>query len=213
MTLNSVFYSRGTQHSVSSKDWYSEVIAGGYHAVIFDCDGTLVESSEAHFQSFQAAVRAQGQDMPRDWYFARTGLDRQSLFRAFSADVSGELDVTLAIRESIKNFIDLSSSVTAISETAELVRALGLAHPMAVGTNAELEVPTASLRATDLLKYFDCIVSISDDVAAKPAPDIFLRAKERLGFSAAETVMFEDSSGGVKAALDAGLDVFKIAHS
>lgn len=181
--------------------------------MIFDCDGTLVQSSEAHFQSFQAAVRAQGQDMQRDWYCARTGLDRQSLFAAFAGDVSRELDVALAIEQSIQEFIALSSSVTAIDETAELVRALSPSYPMALGTNAEYEVATASLRATDLLEYFDNIVSISDGIAAKPAPDIFLRATENLGFLATETLVFEDSSEGVRAALEAGLDVFQLMHS
>jgi beta-phosphoglucomutase-like phosphatase (HAD superfamily) len=46
--------------------------------VIFDCDGTLVDSSDLHLRSFQSALRAQGHDMDRDWYHARTGLDRLS---------------------------------------------------------------------------------------------------------------------------------------
>lgn len=187
-------------------------MAGGYRAVILDLDGTLVESSEVHFKSFQAAVQAQGQDMDRDWYFARTGLDRHSLFAAFSADVQGGFDVALAIRQSIENFIELSPSVSSIDETFKLAQALDQSVPMAIGTNAEFEVATASLRATGLLKFFDVVVSISDNVAPKPAPDIFLLATERLGFSTTETVVFEDSPEGVRAALEAGLDVFQVLH-
>ncbi|WP_371168619.1 HAD family hydrolase [Aliiroseovarius sp. 2305UL8-7] len=210
--MESVFHTNGTQRSLPSKSWFQEITAGGYRALILDCDGTLVESSEVHLTSFQAAVRAQGQDMQRDWYFARTGLDRRSLFTAFSAEISNGFDVERAIKNSIQNFIELSPAVTSIDETAELVQALEKTHPMAVATNAELEVATASLSATNLLGYFGFIASISDNVAAKPAPDIYVLAAERLGFQTNDTLVFEDSKEGVRAALDAGLDVIQIIH-
>ena len=66
--MNSIFFSGGAKRHVASANWYSEIIAGEYTAVIFDCDGTLVESGEAHFKSFRTAVRAQGYDLERDWY-------------------------------------------------------------------------------------------------------------------------------------------------
>jgi HAD superfamily hydrolase (TIGR01509 family) len=210
--MESILHTQDIQRAVPSQEWHSEIMSGGYRAVIFDCDGTLVESSEVHFQSFQAAVRAQGQEMARDWYYARTGLDRGSLFAAFSADKAGTFDVASAIEQSIQQFVCLSTSVTAIRETADLARKLRSSHPMAVGTNAELVVATASLRKTGMLDCFDHIVSISDDVAPKPAPDIFLLATERLGFRPSETVVFEDSAEGVRASLEAGLDVFQVLH-
>lgn len=211
--MDSIFHSGSTQRTINSDRWYSEITKGGYRSVIFDCDGTLVDSSELHLLSFQAAVCAQGYNMDRDWYHARTGLDRQSLFGAFATDVSGQLDMELAIKQSIQEFINLSPSVTPIAETAELVRALGLSYPMAVGTNAEIEIARASLQATSLLEYFNNIVSISDGLPAKPSPDIFLQAANSLGFGFAETLVFEDSAEGVCAALDAGLDVFQLIHS
>lgn len=208
--MDSIFHKGGQQRLVTSQNWHSEIMAGGYRGVIFDCDGTLVDSSETHFQSFWTALNAQGQDLQRDWYRKRTGLDRQSLIAAFADEVSDPVDVPAAIQKSIDNFIELSASVTAVPETAALVRALRPSHPMAIGTNAEQEVAAASLTATGLRDYFDCIVSISDKVAAKPAPEIFLQATKNLGFAAPETVVFEDSAEGVRAALSAGLDVFQV---
>ncbi|AXI48564.1 hypothetical protein C1J03_22745 [Sulfitobacter sp. SK012] len=210
--MDSILFSGGVQRRVSSKNWHSEIIAGGYRAVIFDCDGTLVDSSETHFKSFQAAVRAQGYDLNRRWYAHRTGLDRQSLLSAFSADVSGPFDVHLATRQSIDAFISTATEVSPIVATVELVQTIGQSHPLAVGTNAEVEVATASLQAINLLGYFDLVVSVSDDLPAKPAPDIFTRAIQKLGFPAAKTLVIEDSAEGVRAAVAAGSDVFQVIH-
>lgn len=210
--MQSIFHANGIQRSVQSNDWHAEIMAGGYGAVIFDCDGTLVHSGEAHFQSFKKAAQAQGQDMQRDWYDARTGLDRRSLLAAFSAECAHDFDIDLALKQSIQSFIDGPSSVTPIDETVALVRALHPSHPMAVATNAELKVAQTSLRATGLLRFFDHILSISNGVAPKPAPDIFLLATDRLGFGAAKTLVFEDSPQGVSAALAAGLDVFQLTE-
>jgi beta-phosphoglucomutase-like phosphatase (HAD superfamily) len=211
--MDSIFYSRGGQRHVSSENWHSEIIAGDYRAILFDCDGTLVDSSDAHFQSFQYAARAQGFDLDRNWYALRTGLDRLSLLTAFSEEMSGAMDIALAAQQSIDAFISKTTTVSPIEETNRLLRALDRTYPMAVGTNAEIEVATASLKAVGLLDYFGAIASVSDGLPAKPAPDIFVHAAKRLGVPAAMTLVFEDSKEGVSAAIAAGSDVLQIIHS
>lgn len=211
--MDSIMFSAGTKRQIAPQDWHSEIIAGEYGAVIFDCDGTLVDSSEAHYQSFRAAVRAQGYDLDREWYSRRNGLDRQSLLVSFASSNTGAFDVALASKQSIEVFISGASAVAPIDETASLVRTLAETYPMAVGTNAERDVATASLQAVNLLDYFDTIVSISDGLAAKPAPDIFAYATQKLGFRVAKTLVFEDSAEGVSAAIAAGADVIQVIHS
>lgn len=149
--------------------------------------------------------------MDRDWYFVRTGLDRASLFADFASEV--ELDVALAVQDSIAAFVLNAEAVSPIMETAKLLKVLEPSFPIAVGTNAETAVARASLQATGLIHYFDQIVSISDHLPPKPAPDIFLKARDHLGFPAANTLAFEDSDEGVRAALAANLDVIQLVHN
>jgi len=206
----SYLHAQGTRRPVTSDHWYAEIKAGGYRAVIFDCDGTLVESEELHFQSFQSALQAQGHDILRDWYFARTGLDRLTTLRAFAADASEPLDVALAAQHSIDTFIANSAAVLPIVETVQLVRLLEGEFPMAVGTNAEAEIAHASLTATGILRCFEHVSSVSLGLDPKPAPDIFQNAAEKLGFSPAQTLVIEDSDQGVEAAMIAGFDVIRL---
>ncbi|QMU57962.1 MAG: HAD-IA family hydrolase [Boseongicola sp.] len=211
--MDSILFSAGTKRHLASQDWYFEIIAGEYGAAIFDCDGTLVDSSEAHFQSFRAAVREQGYDLDRDWYAQRTGLDRQSLLANFASSCTGAFDVALASRRSIDVFIRGTTAVSPIAETVSLVRTLAGTYPLAVGTNAEIEVTTASLQAVNLLDYFATIASISHGLPAKPAPNIFAYATQRLGVPPAKTLVFEDSAESVSAAIAAGSDVIQVVHS
>lgn len=208
--MNSIFHSGSTRRAVTPDAWLSEVLKGPYCAVIFDCDGTLVHSADTHFDAMQTAVRAQGHDMESDWYLARTGLDRISIFAAFAGSVDGPFDASLAAQNSITTFIAQSASVSKLIETARVVDALCGQYPMAVGTNSEAEVAAASLKAVGLLDAFDHIVCVSDGLPPKPAPDIFEHATRRLGFLPTQTLVFEDSNEGVRAALSAGLDVIQI---
>ena len=193
---------------VTSETWSNVITQRGYRAFIFDCDGTLVESSEVHFQSFFQAVTEQGQTLDRDWYLARTGLDRVSLFKEFSQD-KRPLDIERACQRSIEIFVSISDMVGAIQETRLLVQALSKVGPMAVGTNAERPVAEASLQATGLRKYFDHIVAISDGLPPKPAPDIFQHAASLLQFDHGVLVV-EDSVQGVAAAKAGGFDVVQL---
>ncbi len=208
--VHSVLYHNGDTREVLSDEWAALIKVQNYSAVIFDCDGTLVHSSTAHFKAFGAAVTNQGYVLDRDWYFDRTGLGRVQLLGAFAAEIAPDIDVERAIEESISAFWDVSHEAKAISPTADLARGLLGKLPISVGTNAELTVTQASLTATGQIDVFDIIVSVSDNLPPKPAPDIFLCAAKRMGVQPDQVLVFEDSSQGVKAAQVAGMDVIKI---
>ena len=208
--IHATLHTRNGASAITSATWRDEILAKGYTAFVFDCDGTLVESADVHFASFLEAAKEQGCDLDRDWYLARTALDRLTLFREFAADPENDFDVDVAVGRSISIFIGMSDCVSSIVETASLVRDLSRGFPLAVGTNAEKEVAKASLRASDLLDCFDHIVAISDGLKPKPSPEIFAKAADLLGQPLEQTLVIEDSKLGVIAAKKAGMDVIEI---
>ena len=209
--LSSVVHHRNVSREITSEHWIEFVETKGFSAVIFDCDGTLVESSAAHMNSMQAAANEQGVEMAEEWYQERTGLDRISLLSEFQDSIRTAFDIERAAKTSIENF----------GKFAEMVQpkigVLGFAHDLnqrgislAVATNAERDVAEVSLRTTGLRKIFSHLVSISDRAAPKPSPEMFLLAADHLRQVRSNILVVEDSPQGVRAALDAGMSVIQL---
>jgi len=91
--MRALLHHMGRKTTVDAADWVNTIKGMGVAGVIFDCDGTLVDSSKAHCLSMQAAAHTQGFKMTSEWYQARTGLDRKSLFQHFEKQHAAGLDV------------------------------------------------------------------------------------------------------------------------
>lgn len=209
--LQSVFHHQGRTLRVPSDEWLTLFETEGFAAAIFDCDGTLVDSKQAHFQAMQSAAQEQGHEMEPYWYCKRTGLDRRSLFKDFQQTVPDRFDIENAITTSIarfSGFAHLIKPMSAVLEFAGALRQRGI--PLAVATNAERAVANVSLSAVNANTLFDHVVSISDDVRPKPSPEIFERAAHLLGQAPNKTLVVEDSPQGVQASTTANMSAIQL---
>lgn len=182
-----------------------------FAALIFDCDGTLVDTAPAHFHAISSALATQGHTMERGWYLERVGLTPDALLDAHEQR-AGEMDGTLGPldRDSVygnynQHFQAGLPLLQEIRLVADVARQYATKLPMAVASNGRLANVTASLRVTGLLPLFQTIVSADDVARGKPAPDVFLEAARRLGVEATACVVLEDSDEGLQAARAAGM--------
>ena len=209
--LQSVFHHQGQTRRCLSEDWLTLFEAEGFTAAIFDCDGTLVDSKQAHLMAMQSAAQEQGQVMAPNWYATRTGLDRQTLFNEFQKMVTCSFDVERAIATSIDRFDGFSELIRpmpAVLTFAGALRRRGIS--LAVATNAERRVVNASLSAVQATALFDHIVSISDEVRPKPSPEMFERAAFLLGQPPNKTFVIEDSPQGIQASISANMSAIQL---
>ena len=172
-------------------------------AILFDCDGTLLLTSDLHFTAISQAAKLQGAEMPRDWYMALTGLGRQDLFAAFARDFGISLDLPRATEQSISATIDMASAARENPTVAAFARHVSGIFPTAVVTNSETKIAQALLHKTGLLQLFDALIGCESAPRPKPAPDLYLTAATRFGVSPADCLVLEDSDQGMQAALAA----------
>lgn len=179
--------------------------AQDFSALIFDCDGTLADTAEAHFRAFDKAFADQGLRMTKAWYFDRLGISRHQLYDQFETEFGVRID-----RESLSDtsetlFHDHVAAVREVTEVAEVARHYRGRVPMAVASGGQGVLVRATLQSIDLIDLFDQIVTVEAVAHGKPAPDLFLLAAARLGAKPDECLVFEDSDEGLEAARRAGM--------
>lgn len=202
----------GKSTLLNSEDWLDLITVEAFDAVIFDCDGTLIDSSDVHIQCMRAGTQDQGHEMSADWYATRNGLDRISLFKAFRRTFDRSFDVDRACRTSIAHYDKAVHLALSIGETSNLAKSLrDCAMPLAVATNAERSVCERLLDTVNIRELFDTVVCISDSVPPKPSPAIFQLAATRLGHPNGKILVIEDSPQGVQAAKAAGMPVIELS--
>ena len=177
-----------------------------YSAIIFDCDGTLVDSTRLYFQAWNALFKPHAPDMLWDWFTARLGCSWPQIFEEYQQECGISLDPGDALKQFNRAYLDAIHTLSEIEVVAAVARRHFGKTRMAVASGGTRGIVHATLRAVNLRSLFDTIVTI-EDVAGrgKPAPDIFLEAARRLRIPANECTVFEDSDEGIEAARSAGM--------
>ncbi len=184
----------------------TDLVAGTFDALIFDCDGTLVDTAGAHLAALRVGLSEHGLAMTDEFYYPRSGLTPRALFDDFERERGRAVPRAEVLARYAVVFKEGLHLLEEISVVAEVARAWKGRVPMAVGSNGQRANVEASLRTTGLLGLFDCVVVAADVKAGKPAPDIFLEAARRLGVRPERCVVFEDTDEGLDAAKAAGMD-------
>lgn len=179
-----------------------------FAAIIFDCDGTLVDTAPLYHRAYDAAVERHGATMPAEWYFARTGLSAEALLREFSREFGVELTPADLLGPITERYQRDLAELEVIEIVASVARRYHGRVPMAVASAGTRDIVEATLTATGIRPLFETIVTV-EDVAGrtKPEPDLFLEAARRLGVPPEQCTVFEDTDEGVEAARRAGMTV------
>jgi HAD superfamily hydrolase (TIGR01509 family) len=180
-----------------------------FHAVLFDHDGTLVDSEGQHFALWNQVLAPYGFALTlaqyKDFYAGvPTDANARDLVERFGVSEAPEVLARLK-NESAQAYLQ-TSAFPLMSGVRPSIAQLQAAHlRMGVVTGARAYAINATLRSHDLAAAFETVVSADDVVHSKPAPDCYLLALQRMGLAAQDVVAFEDTEHGVAAAIAAGL--------
>ena len=174
-------------------------------ALIFDLDGTLIDSAPLHYEALRAVLAEREISLDWNWYHRQLGMTFAGMLKRLELSSGQRLPLTEILASTQQIFISQLERLTIHEDVAALARTLHGRVGLAVASNGHRPLVEASLRATGLLPLFDTIVSVDDVAAGKPAPDMFLEAAHRLGARPELCQVLEDSDEGLEAARRAGI--------
>lgn len=193
-------------------------ISKSIKAVIFDCDGTLVDSEEFHFLAWQAAFQKQGHFLDKEFYINHFSGVGDFEISKIAINLLGFNCADELLSHKNKCFDDYQAGgITPVTSTVEFVKRLyhqkeqhGL--KLAVASGARKEEILQNLKNLHIEHYFDIILSGRDDLCEyedpegtnKPKPYVYLKTAKMLGVKPEECIAIEDSRTGVSSAKKAG---------
>lgn len=179
-------------------------------AVIFDLDGVIVDTAKFHFTAWREMANELGFDIDLKQNEKLKGVSRaRSLEQILNW---GNVEVDEAEFEELmtgknKNYLKLISSLSKEDLLPGIENVLDYLSerqiPFALGSASRNARPI--LRSLDIYDRFAAIVDGNDVNRAKPNPEVFLIAAEKLGIKPQECVVFEDAEAGIEAAKAAGM--------
>ncbi|MDN5900798.1 MAG: HAD family phosphatase [Brachybacterium sp.] len=178
-------------------------------AVIFDCDGLLVDT-EGQWIALQ------------EEYLARHGAALDPATRRRITGRAADL-VVLAIAEAVakdphqvgaellaEHREHIGEGLTPLPGALETLRSIAALRPVAVASNSPRDMLDTKLEGLGLTELVDASIAIEDVAEAKPAPDMYLAAARALGADPVDCLGFEDSETGADAARAAGLQLIAV---
>lgn len=176
--------------------------------VIWDVDGTLVDTAEQHYRAWVRLAAEIGQPFTRADFAATFGRRNPEIIRAVfdPAATNARIEELAGRKETLYRASVADEGVELLPGAADLLAAFAArGWPQAVGSSAPRENLDLLLRATGTAGYFAAVVCGEDVRVGKPDPEVFLIAAARLGVAPERCVVFEDAVAGVEAAKAGGM--------
>ena len=190
--------------------------AAGPRAVLWDLDGTLVDSEEYHWLSWRDTMRAEAVDLSYERFLASFGQRNDRILAGWlgpDADPDRLRRIGDAKEQEYRRLAETRglAPLPGAREWLSSLRAAGWRQAIA-SSAPRLNVETM-LRVLNLASFLDAVVSAEDVTRGKPDPEVFLTAAARLGVPPSRCIVVEDAAAGVEAARRAGMRSVGVSRS
>lgn len=180
--------------------------------VIFDMDGVVVDSHEAHIRTWKKLLLSLGKSVTdADLSFVRQGRKRREILRFFLGEIpDDQVKAHCHVKDLLfRNEMQGIKMIPGVLELLEDLKRAGV--PVALATcGGGLRVHHLLLRLR-IREYFAAVVTGDEVTFGKPDPEIFHKAAWQMHVHPAESLVFEDSISGIQGAKAAGMKCVGIA--
>lgn len=185
-------------------------------AIIFDFDGTILDTETPDFQCWQSIFSDHGSELEQEIWCQVVGTtwDHFNPFDYLEEKIGRRVnrdDLHKLHREKFHEMIVAQAPLPGVESALMSARELGL--KLAVASSSPRYWVEGHLDRLGLLKHFEALKTADDVTDVKPDPALYTQALEALGVKSTEAIAFEDSVNGVKAAKAAGIYCIAIPNS
>ena len=176
-------------------------------SVLWDLDGTLVDSEQYHWLAWRDSMAAQGVPLTHEQFLKTFGLRNDTIVPQWIPDATPERIAQIAdAKEQFYRRLVREGGLEPLPGARHWTERLAQqGWRQAIASSAPRENVDVVLAAIGLAPYFQAIVSAEDVTLGKPDPQVFLAAAARLGSVPAQSIVVEDAPAGIEAARRAGM--------
>ncbi|MBS1800790.1 MAG: HAD family phosphatase [Acidobacteria bacterium] len=184
--------------------------AGEFKAYLFDCDGTICDSMPLHYIAWKNVLARWDCEFGEDLFYSWGGMPVTEIIASLNSRHGLCMPVSEIQQRKEEMFYANLPHMKAVPEVLEHIHAQHGQIPFAVVSGSTHESVRASLTTLNLLDRFQTLVCAGDYARAKPHPEPYLMAAERLGIAPEDCLVFEDTDMGIEAATAAGMASVKV---
>jgi HAD superfamily hydrolase (TIGR01509 family) len=180
-------------------------ISADTKGLIFDFDGTLVDSMPVHFLSWKKAFAAFGAEFDEQFFYANAGVSLFGVVEKYNLENKTALNPKAVVAAKDKYHAAFLPETKLIQPVMDIVVKNFGALPMAVATGNSKNLTVPLMERLNLFRFFKAVIFGEDVRHSKPHPECFQKAASAMGIPADKCEVFEDGEPGLAAARRAGM--------
>lgn len=181
-------------------------------ALIFDCDGTLVDSMPLHMKAWKEAFKLSKAKYYYEFFFSLNGMKEVEIIKLYNEKFRTNLNPEEVVSKKHNYYLKNIDSVKPIEPVVKIVKEYYTKLPLAVVSGSVRNIVFEELEIVGIFHLFKSILTASDSYKPKPAPDIFVAAAKKLNVTPKQCLVFEDGDLGLEAAKNAGMQTVDVRN-